>query len=502
MKNMLASIDVGAHSARLLIVEVDSGDGSYEAIEDLEIPVPLGADVFKTGRISNHSVEMLCGIMKKFKLKLDEYRIKNCKAIATSAVREALNADVFLERIRHLSGIELKIFSGADEARLGYLAIRSSIPESFGFDRQRVLLADIGTGACQVSVYEYGIMRFTETVRLGTLRVVENISETSSPAARIEYLAPMIGTAFGEMEYLSNKLECDAVIVTGASSRTLLSMTPRSRVKKGVVELTVAEFQNLMDLASTMTVEALGEKYEIKSDLAEAVLPCCLMIKNLIRLTGAATIVAPSISTKYALTEDYISERLSGTDPFESQILGMASITARRYGCDYPKITRTMDFAEKLFNGLKSLHGMSHRDLLLLNVAAALHKTGLFITNQAYHKHSCYIILNTEIPGLSLEERKVVAMIARYHRKSLPKPQHLDYMALPQEKRFSVHKLAALLRLACGLSEVYPDGAELQFRIARELVSVKTAGGVRCADLSVIDDELFHYAYAMRIAFS
>ena len=95
MKRMLASIDIGAHSARQLIVEADR-NGAYETIEDLEIPVPLGADVFKTGRISNQSVSMLCEIMKKFKWKMQEYRITEYCAIATSAVREAENADIFL----------------------------------------------------------------------------------------------------------------------------------------------------------------------------------------------------------------------------------------------------------------------------------------------------------------------------------------------------------------------------------------------------------------------
>ena len=95
MKSMLASIDIGAHSARLLIVQVDKSSGTYETIEDLEIPVPLGADVFRSGRIGNKSVAMLCEIMKKFSFKMREYRIKEYCAIATSAVREAENADIF-----------------------------------------------------------------------------------------------------------------------------------------------------------------------------------------------------------------------------------------------------------------------------------------------------------------------------------------------------------------------------------------------------------------------
>ena len=502
MKNTLAAIDVGAHSVRMLIVEADERDDSYEAIEELEIPVPLGSDVFKTGKISNHSVELLCSVMKKFRAKLDEYKITEYRAIATSAVREAVNADVCLERILHCSGIRLKIFTGADEARLGYLIVKNNIPTSFGFEKQKVMLADIGTGACQVSAYENGVIRFTETVRIGTLRLVENLSDTSAPSARIEYLAPMIASAFGEMEYLSERLDCDWLILTGASVRAVFDMAGGKGGAKAVASLKREQFEKIMQKAASMTVEEIVKKCGIKSDLAEAVLPCCLMIDKLMRLTGAGKIVAPAISTKYALVEDYIAEHVSKRDFFEPQILGMSMQTALRYGCDPQRTRRTAEFAETLFAQTQSLHGLAPRDLLLLKVAAMLHKTGLFISNQAYHKHSFYVISNTDIAGLSAEERKTVALIARYHRKSLPKPQHSEYMSLPAERRFAVNKLAGILRLACGLADAYPDGARLKLRFERGLVCVGENARARGADTSAIDTSLFQYAFATKIIFS
>ena len=501
MKQLLASIDIGAHSARLLIVEIDKRSGTYEALEDLEIPVPLGADVFKTGRISDNSVRMLCEIMKKFKLKLHEYKIKTYKAIATSAVREALNADVFIERIKFLAGIDIQIFTGVDEARLGYLAVQSVIPPNFGFNDKHLLLADIGTGACQVSVYDHGIMRFTETVKLGTLRAIELLSDTSSPSARMELLEPVIDYAFGELEYLSKKLECDALIVTGASSRAMLSMQNKQRIKRGVIELNTEEFRQLREMAEHRTVDALGREFNIKPDLAEAVLPCCMMISNLLKLTKAKVIYAPTISTKYALTEDFINDIIQGSDPFEPQIFGMASQTAERYGGDMRLIASTAILAEKLFEKLQPIHGMGHRELVMLKVASLLYKTGLFINNQAYHKHSYYIILNTELPGITLEERRIIAMIARYHRKSIPKQQHPDYMALPPDTRAVINKLAAILRLACGLALACKPDERMTVKITPNLVTVNIGGAVHPAPLDYIDTDMFNYAFASKIIF-
>ncbi len=500
MKTMLASIDIGAHSARLLIVEADKKSETYETIEDLEIPVPLGADVFKTGRISNKSVAMLCEIMKKFRFKMQEYRITEYCAIATSAVREAENADIFLERVKFLSGIDVRIFTGTDEARLGYLAIQSVIPSNFNFDGQNLLVADIGTGACQVSFFDHGIMRFTETIKLGTLRAVEAFSDSSSAAMRMEQLAPVINYAFSELEYLSGKMNCDGLIVTGASARAMLAMK-KQRIKSGFFELKADEFKRLRDIAKTQTVENLSREYNIKSDLAEAVLPCCMMISNLLKLTGAKTIYAPTISTKYALIEDFINASMHSRDPFEPQIFGCASQIAERYGSDMRLIAATVILAEKLFEKLQPLHGMSHRELKMLKVAALLYKTGLFLNNQAYHKHSHYIILNTEIPGVSLIERRIIAMTARYHRKSLPKPQHLDYMAIPPEQRAIINKLSAILRLACGLAVACKPDDRMTVKISPNLVTVKMGGMGHSAALDYIDTDMFNYAFASKLIF-
>ena len=101
----MATIDIGAHSARMLIAEVNVSDRSFVELEELEMPVPLGSNVFRTAMISDESIQILCGILRNFKQKMEEYGVTHCRAIATSAVREAGNAEIFIERIRHATGI-------------------------------------------------------------------------------------------------------------------------------------------------------------------------------------------------------------------------------------------------------------------------------------------------------------------------------------------------------------------------------------------------------------
>ena len=87
----------------------------------------------------------------------------------------------------------------------------------------------------------------------------------------------------------------------------------------------------------------------------------------------------------------------------------------------------------------------------MLEIAAILHDMGQYVNNRQHHKHSYYIISNSQMPGISPKELHEIAVIARYHRRGLPKESHIEYMALPPEKRVEVNKLASILRIADAL---------------------------------------------------
>ena len=105
-----------------------------------------------------------------------------------------------------------------------------------------------------------------------------------------------------------------------------------------------------------------------------------------------------------------------------------------------------------LFDELAAEHGLGPRQRLVLQVAGLLHEIGGFVSNRSHHKHSYYLIANSEIFGLNREEILLAAHVARYHRRSGPKPSHQEYMSLPREARVTVNKLAALLRVADALA--------------------------------------------------
>src|SRR5262249_24505480 len=124
---------------------------------------------------------------------------------------------------------------------------------------------------------------------------------------------------------------------------------------------------------------------------------------------------------------------------------------AHKYAWDEPHSRLVTELAVSLFDQTRHLHRLGQEERELLYFSGLLHDVGCAVAQSAHHKHSLYIIANAEIEGLGQRELRLMANIARYHRKALPADHHMDYRSLAPEDRRLVRQLGALLRLADGL---------------------------------------------------
>lgn len=141
------------------------------------------------------------------------------------------------------------------------------------------------------------------------------------------------------------------------------------------------------------------------------------------------------------------------TEHFRQQVVRSAIQLGRRFGFDEAHARHVASLSQQLFRQLQGEHGLEPKYEVLLFVAALLHEIGRAVNQRAYHKHSMYVIRNSELFGLSQQELLLVALIARYHRRATPQPTHEGYADLPREQRIAVCKLGALLRVAVALDE-------------------------------------------------
>ena len=130
-----------------------------------------------------------------------------------------------------------------------------------------------------------------------------------------------------------------------------------------------------------------------------------------------------------------------------------------------------------MFEATTELHELDEHYSLLLQCAAIVHECGNFISSRAHHKHSHYIILNSEIFGLGQRDLSIVSLLARYHRKSGPKPNHAGYRDLPAEDRMRVSKLAAILRIADALDHSHTSRVgEIDVSISKQKLNISLKG--------------------------
>jgi exopolyphosphatase/guanosine-5'-triphosphate,3'-diphosphate pyrophosphatase len=211
-------------------------------------------------------------------------------------------------------------------------------------------------------------------------------------------------------------------------------------------------FLAFCDQTAALDDEQLVERYRLPLAEAETLVPSLLVYRELLAETQADTVVVPEASLRAGLLLDMVrTEQGHGIEDFSRQVLASAAALGEKYRYDAPHARQVALLAGRLFDDLRSEHGLSVRDRLLLEVAALLHDIGVFVSLRGHHKHAQYILSVSEIFGLSRDDMAIVSNVARYHRRGMPNKSHLPFMALDSADRVLVNKLGALLRVANAL---------------------------------------------------
>lgn len=460
-----AALDLGSNALRLRIVEAhataigreqldlipDSGV-PFREIASQRAPVRLGSEVFVTGRLAAASIGQACDALRDFRAAMDAAKVDAYRATATSAVREASNGAVLVERARREAGIELEIIEGIEEARL----IQLAVVRRLGLADKRALLVDVGGGSTELTYLNKGRNAFSMSLPVGTVRLLETYlrdTKTVDPT-RQKLLLEAIDRALSEAAPHLKKVPFEVVIGTGGSIDTLLELAPRKGGYAGYARaVDLASARTLIAALFGMTVEQRRDKYGLRPDRADTIVPAASIYLRVAETFRAPAIVAPGVGLKEGILDELIDKYFDRWDK-ESDVhtvIDSCIRLGRRYGFDQPHGELVASFAAALFDDLAPIHRLGERDRLLLRAASVLHDIGDYVRYDGHHKHSYYLITHSDIMGLSSEERSIVANIARYHRKSVPDPAHPNFRELDKDGRSKVRSLAAILRIADAL---------------------------------------------------
>jgi exopolyphosphatase/guanosine-5'-triphosphate,3'-diphosphate pyrophosphatase len=482
----VAAIDVGSNAIRFVAAEF-TAPLEYRVLAEQREPVRLGHEVFLSGRLTPAAMDAGVGALAAFRLRMREVGVEHYRAVATSATRESRNGEAFVERARREAGIELEVVTGAEEARLVYQAVRAHLP----LGERRWLLVDLGGGSVEVSLVDASGSLWSESHTMGSVRLLEELSASGDEPGRFQRLLAEYAAAL-RIGTVAEQWEPAGVIATGGNIEALarLAGSEPSRREPAVLPLSTlrATIETLSRLSYRQRVDELG----LREDRADVILPAAMVYERIAALAGVEEIRVPAVGLKEGILVDLVDDlagHLAHEGRKEEQALAGALALGRRYLFDEAHATHVAALAGSLFDQLRAVHALADGDRRLLVAAAVLHDVGIFVGHRKHHKHSLYLISQSELPELTPGETELVANVARYHRKGGPAAHHEPFTRLAEPERARVVKLASLLRIA--------DALDREQRQAVRAVRARAAKGRLLLELDG-DGDLLLERWALR----
>ena len=460
----IAAIDVGTNSFHLMIGRV-SADGRVESIDRAKEMVRLGDSAFRGGVISPEAFTRATDALRSFRKLAERHSCDAILAVATSACREAQNGGDFVRAMRDETGVDLRVISGEEEARLIYLGARGSLP----LDKKRVLLCDIGGGSVEIMVCDSREIYHQRSLKLGVLRLLERV--TTDPISQEERarLSEHCHRVLEQVGVPMRRIGYDFVTISAGTARALAELLgPTPKLEAGKQRL--VRFTDVLALEQRLCALTTAERTKLPGldpRRYDSIVTGVILVRSLLEVFHADEYTLCEAALREGLIQDYALRNRSGiqlVDEFPD--LRRRSVVAlmRRSHVLQPHAEHSARLALDLFRGLRPLHKLANADGELLEFAALLHDVGYYIAASRHHKHGQYLIENADLTGFSAEEITLLALVVRYHRKATPKETHSPYGQLGDAQKRKVRLLAALLRVADGLD-----------RTCRRLVR-----GVRC----------------------
>jgi exopolyphosphatase/guanosine-5'-triphosphate,3'-diphosphate pyrophosphatase len=452
----IAAIDIGTNSIHMIVVRVRP-DLSFEIIDREKEMVRLGAGGLDGRSLTPTAMTATLQTLAKFRRLADSHKVDEIVAVATSAIREADNGGDFIAEVARRTGIQIRVISGTEEARLIHLAAVYGVH----MGGSPAVVIDIGGGSIEVTLGTASHLSHARSFKLGVIRLTERFVRTDPLSARDERrLVKHIGKEIGGYLKVIEGRRFDRVIGTSGTILSLgaLALSEDEAVRgdealrnRRVSAKAIHRLRKRLissDLDARLHIDGLDPR---RADIAVA---GSVLLDSVLRRLGADDITLCDLALREGLVLDYIHRNTATIRKIERYPdVRRRSVVELGERCGYSAThaRHVAQLALSIFDQTRAVHKLDDREREWLEYGALLHDAGVHISYERHHRHSYYLIKNGELRGFDPEEIEVIALLARYHRQATPKKTHEGYGALKGTRRRAVRTLGAMLRLAEGL---------------------------------------------------
>ena len=453
-----AAIDVGSYELAMKIFEISSKNGIRE-IDYIRHRIDLGTDTFTTGKISNERVDELCRVLRDFAGIMKNYRVDDYRAYGTSAIRETENTLIVLDQIAQRTGIRIEMLSNSEQRFLDYKSI-ASLGDAFSKTIEKgTAIVDIGGGSIQISLFDKDTLVTTQNLRLGVLRLQDQISRLNLRHGQMEMVLEEIVNAqlmvFKKL-YLEKRRIENVIVVDDYVSAVV------GKEIRGLEHATVSAeaMDSFLERVRKKSAQDVARVLGIPEENVPLLCLSGILISHIVKTMDARTIWAPGVTLCDGMAYEYGEKNklLKEAHDFEQDIAACAQNISKRYMGNKDRSETLEKIALTIFDSMKKVHGLGRRERLLLRIATLLHDCGKYISLVNLGECSYNIIMSTEIIGLSHMEREIVANVVKYNHMEFAYYEVLGQdSTIDKVAYLTIAKLTAILKIANGLDRSHKE---------------------------------------------
>ena len=455
----LAAIDVGTNSIHLIVARVHSVAGRFVVLHKEKEVVRLGAGSTDMKYLSEDAMARAIQALRRFRMVADSFRAP-IRAVATSAVREALNQVDFLRRVKAETGIKLEIASGFEEARLIHLGVLQALPVF----KKRHLMVDIGGGSTEFLIGHQRKHLYNNSLKIGAVRLSERFfGAGKKPAKATRECEKYVRGMLTPIKRSMKGLHFDIAVGTSGTIANLANIIRCARGDEPESSLNGFTFtrEELFDTVSRILdadgAEGLLEIDGLDPARIDIIRAGAIILAGVFRELGIKEMMLSEYALREGIILDMLEQMPSKGRSKHLHDLRYSNVVHLAQSLHYEErhSHQVAKLALRIFDQTAGVHKLGVHEREFLEAAALLHEVGLFVSHAQHHRHSYYLIRNSELLGFTENEKEIIANIARYHRKSHPKIKHEGYNRLSGDDQEVVKTLSSILRIADGLDRTH-----------------------------------------------
>ncbi|WP_034487851.1 exopolyphosphatase [Butyrivibrio fibrisolvens] len=458
MSDTFAAVHVGSYELTMKIFEISRKNG-LKCLDHIRHRIDLGSETYATGTISSRHMLELTRVLKEFSEIMKSYGVTNVQAYGTSALRETHNINIICAQLEQRTGIKVDILSNSEQRFLDYKSIALQSAKFTELIEEPTAIIDIGGGSIQVSLFDKDKLVTTQNMKLGVLRLRQTLEHLAEGKDRYpELIAELVDSQLHVLSkfYLNDRTYKNLVIIDDYMSPVFQKISSPG-YDKGFI--TSSDFDKMLERFSRMSNDYIAKELSISTEYVTLAYISGILVKRITVALMSQLLWAPGVTLCDGIAYEYAEKKkyITPIHDFEADIIACGMSIAKRYGGSKSRARTLESIALPIFDKTKKLHGLGHRERLLLELSTILHDCGKYISlmNMGF---CCYnIIMSTEIIGLSHRERSIVANVVRFnHENFLYFDDSPDcYKGLTRKDYLTIAKLTAILRVANALDRTH-----------------------------------------------